>query len=94
LKSILDLAYPIYIEDNLHRLNDYVFKHVEDRFIYVITDDIVYNLHGKKIKDVIPNIKDVVIITSGESSKVPAFISIFLNKNIKSLKNIGRIPAQ
>jgi 3-dehydroquinate synthase len=69
LKSILDLAYPIYIEDNLHRLNDYVFKHVEDRFIYVITDDIVYNLHGKKIKDVIPNIKDVVIITSGESSK-------------------------
>jgi 3-dehydroquinate synthetase len=68
LKSILDLAYPIYIEDNLDSLKDYVFKHVEDRLIYVITDDIVYNLHGKKIKDVL-NIKDVVVISSGEASK-------------------------
>lgn len=70
MKSILDLAYPIYFEEvHLHSLKDYVFKHVSNHYIYVITDDVVFNLYGKVIKDVLPSIKDFVIVTSGELSK-------------------------
>jgi 3-dehydroquinate synthase len=70
LKSILDLTYPIYIEEHdIHSLKDYVFKHVPNQDIYVITDQKVFNIYGKMIKDILLNIKDFIVLSAGESSK-------------------------
>jgi hypothetical protein len=66
LKSILDLTYPIYIEEHdIHSLKDYVFKHVPNQDIYVITDQKVFNIYGKMIKDILLNIKDFIVLSAG-----------------------------
>jgi 3-dehydroquinate synthase len=70
LKSIHDLTYPIYFEDTtLNSLNDYIFKHTQNKSIYVITDQEVYDLHRIELSATVPTIKGYVIIQVGEASK-------------------------
>ena len=70
MKSILDLSYPIYFEEHaLDSLKDYVFKHMPNQEIYVITDQSVFDIYAKMMKEVLPMIKDFIVISAGESSK-------------------------